>query len=87
MTEAMYSCLINFSRFYLFLSPLLSAYLTCMMKKKFLDGLLMESVWFTKQETSVFPSEGVVGDGVTSVPTILPGSLQGRRGRLKTPGY
>ena len=32
-----------------------------MMKKRFLDGLLTESVWFTKQETSVFPSEGAVG--------------------------
>lgn len=38
----------------------MSAYLTCMMKKRFLDGLLTESVWFTKQETSVCPSEGAV---------------------------
>ena len=58
-----------------------------MMKKRFLDGLLTESIWFTKQETSVFPSEGVVGVGVTSVTTVLPGSLPGGRGRLKTPGY
>ena len=67
MTKAMYSCLINFSSF--FFSSLLSAYLTCMMKKRFLDGLLTESVWFTKQETSVFPREGAVG---SMVPPLHP---------------